>query len=78
VGDLVKSKKIQFGPGDTLGNTARLILLGSIDACEPRRKRHRAGLGTGLFWLLLLTTLGVAAWLILDGFQRGVIPTALS
>ena len=74
----MKSKKLQFGPGDTMGNTARLIMLGSIDACQPRRKRPRAGLAAGLFWLMLLTTLGVAAWLILDGFQRGVIPTPLS
>jgi hypothetical protein len=78
VGDHVKAKKIQFGPGDALGNTARLIMLGSIDVCQPRRKRHRAGLGAGLFWLMLITTLGVAAWLILDGFQRGIIPTSLS
>ena len=74
----MKSRKIQFGPGDTPGGTARLILLGSIDACQPRRKRHRGGLTTGLFWLLLLTTLGMAAWLVLDGFQRGIIPTSLS
>jgi hypothetical protein len=74
----VKTKKIQFGSGDTLGNTARLVMLGSIDACQPRRKRHRTGLASGLFWLMLLTTLGVAAWLILDGFQRGIIPIPLS
>ena len=74
----MKSKKIQFGSSDTLGNTARLIMLGSIDACQPRRKRQRTGLTTGLFWLMLLTTLGVAAWLVLDGFQRGIIPTPLS
>lgn len=78
MGDFVKSKNIQFGHGDTMGSTARLILLGSIDACEPRRKRHRAGLGTGLFWLMLLTTLGVAAWLIIDGYQRGLFPTFLT
>lgn len=72
----MKTKKIQFGHGDTMGGTARLILLGSIDACEPRRKRHRGGLATGLFWLLLLTTLGVAAWLVVDGVQRGVIPSS--
>lgn len=74
----MKSKKIQLGPVDALGNTARLVMLGSIDACQPRRKRQRVGLATGLFWLMLLTTLGVAAWLILDGFQRGIIPTPLS
>jgi hypothetical protein len=77
VGDLVKSKRIHLDSGAAMGNTARLILLGSIDACEPRRRRSRGGLGTGLFWLMLLTTLGVAAWLIIDGFQRGIIPTAL-
>ncbi|MBE9555675.1 MAG: hypothetical protein IMF08_02370 [Proteobacteria bacterium] len=74
----MKSKRIQLDPGVTLGNTARLILLGSIDACAPRRKRSRGGLGAGLFWLMLLTTLGVAAWLIIDGFLRGIIPTALT
>jgi hypothetical protein len=78
VGEFVKTKNIQFGPGDTMGSTARLILLGSIDACEPRRKRHRAGLGTGLFWLMLLTTLGVGAWLIIDGLQRGLIALPLT
>ncbi|MCK5622888.1 MAG: hypothetical protein KAJ11_11405 [Alphaproteobacteria bacterium] len=74
----MKSKKIHFGSGDALGNTARLIMLGSIDACQPLRKRQRTGLASGLFWLMLLATLGVAAWLILDGFQRGIIPIPLS
>ena len=74
----VRSKKIQLGPSESLGGTARLILLGSIDACQPRRKRSRVGLVTGLFWLMLLTTLGVAAWLILDGLQRGIIPTSIT
>ncbi|MBE9552617.1 MAG: hypothetical protein IMF05_04045 [Proteobacteria bacterium] len=74
----MKSKKIHLGSGDALGNTARLIMLGSIDACQPRRKRQRTGLASGLFWLMLLATLGVAAWLILDGFQRGIIAIPLS
>ena len=71
------SKKIRFGPDVAIGNTARLFLLGSIDVCQPRRRRHRGGLATSLFWLLLLTTVAVAAWLVLDGFQRGIIPTSL-
>lgn len=73
----MKSKKIQFGPGDTLGSTAPLIMLGSIDGYQPRRRRARNGLGTGLLWLMLLTTLGLVAWLVLDGFRRGVIPGEL-
>ena len=73
----MKTKKFQFGPDDAIGHTARLFLLGSIDACQPRRKRQRGGLATGLFWLLLLTTVAVAIWLIMDGLQRGIIPTAL-
>jgi hypothetical protein len=77
VSDQVKSKKIQFGPGDTLGSTAPLIMMGSIDGYQPRRRRHRAGAGTLLFWALLLATLGLVAWLILDGYRRGIIPAAL-
>jgi len=73
----VKFKKIQFGPGDTLGSTAPLIMMGSIDGYQPRRRRSRGGLGSVLFWALLLATVGVALWLILDGFNRGIIPTAL-
>ena len=73
----MKSKKIQFGPGDTLGSTAPLIMMGSIDGYQPRRRRHRAGAGTMLFWALLVMTLGLAVWLVLDGFRRGIIPTAL-
>lgn len=52
-------------------------MLGSIDACRPRRKRSRSGLVSGMFWLMLLATLGVATWLIVDGFRRGIIPTSL-
>ena len=73
----VKSKKIQFGNDDAIGNAARLFLLGSIDACQPRRKRQRGGLATSLFWLLLLTTVAVAVWLIMDGLPQGFIPAAL-
>lgn len=75
--EVLKSKKIQFGPGDTLGSTAPLIMMGSIDGYQPRRKRSRLGPGTVLFWGLLLSTLGVAVWLILGGFRHDVIPTAL-
>ncbi len=73
----VKSKKIQLGHDDAMGNVARLFLLGSIDACEPRRKRPRGGLATSLLWLLLLTAVAVAVWLIMDGLPRGLIPAAL-
>ena len=73
----MKSKKFQFGPDDAMGNTARLFLLGSIDACQPRRKRQRGGLATSLFWLLLLTTVAVAVWLVMDGLPQGFLPTPL-
>lgn len=73
----MKSKKIQFGPGDTLGSTAPLIMMGSIDGYQPRRRRHRAGTGTILFWALLLMTVGLVVWLVFDGFRRGIIPTPL-
>lgn len=77
VSKLVKSKDIQFGPVDALGNTARLVLLGSIDACQPRRRKSRSTLVTRLFWTVMLSTLGVVSWLILDGIRRGTIPTGL-
>jgi len=77
VSEPVMSKKLQFGPSAMMGGTARLIMLGSIDACQPRRKRSRGGLVASLFWLLLLTSLGLMAWMILDGFMRGIIPTTL-
>jgi hypothetical protein len=74
----VKSKKIQFGPDHAMGSTARLILMGSIDACEPRRKRQRGVFVTALIWLFVLATVGLAVWLILDGLQRGIVLTALA
>ena len=73
----MKSRKTRSGPGGTLGSSAQLLMLGSIDACRPRRKRSRGGLVSGMFWLMLLATLGVATWLIVDGFRRGIIPTSL-
>lgn len=73
----MKSKKVQFGPSIMMGGTARLIMMGSIDACQPLRKRSRAGLGTGLVWLVLLAILGAAVWLFLNGFLRDIIPVSL-
>ena len=37
-----------------------------------------AKIGNVYIILMLVTTLGVAAWLILDGFQRGIIPTSIT
>jgi len=76
--ELGMSKKFQFGPDDAMGSTARLILMGSIDACEPRRKRQRGFFVSGVLWLMVLSTVGLAVWLILDGLQRGIILTALT
>jgi len=71
----VRSKKIRFGPGDTLGSTAPLIMLRDIDGYQPRRRRARRSRGIGL--LFLLATASLLALLVVDGIQRGSISSLL-
>lgn len=72
----VRSKKIRFGPGDTLGGTAPLIMMRDIDGYQPRRRRGmRRVRGIGL--LFLLAVLSLMALLIIDGVQRGTLTALL-
>ncbi len=71
----MRSKKIQFGPGDTLGGTAPLIMLRDIDAYQPRRRRVRRGRGIGLLFLVAVFSLAVL--LIVDSIQRGTLTSLL-
>ncbi len=71
----MRSKKIRFGPGDTLGGTAPLIMMRDIDGYQPRKKRLRRGRGIGLLFLVAVVSL--TALLIVDGVQRGTITALL-
>ena len=71
----MRSKKIRFGPGDTLGGTAPLIMMRDIDGYQPRRRRARRGRGIGL--LFLIAVLSLTALLIVDAVQRGTITSLL-
>ncbi len=71
----MRSKKIRFGPGDTLGGTAPLIMLRDIHAYQPRRRRARRGRGIGLLFLVAVFSLG--ALLIVDSIQRGTLTSLL-
>ena len=71
----MRSKKIRFGPGDTLGGTAPLIMMRDIDGYQPRRRRARRGRGIGLLFVLAVVSLAVL--LIVDGVQRGTITALL-
>ncbi len=71
----MRSKKIQFGPGDTLGGTAPLIMLRDIDGYQPRRRRARRGRGIGLLFLVAVVSLGTL--LIVDSIQSGTITSLL-
>ncbi len=71
----MRSKKIQFGPGDTLGGTAPLIMLRDIDGYPPRRRRARRGRGIGLLFLVAVVSLGTL--LIVDSIQSGTITSLL-
>ena len=71
----MRSKKIQFGPGDTLGGTAPLIMMRDIDGYQPRRRRARRGRGIGLLFLVAVVSLAVL--LIVDGVQRGTFTSLL-
>ncbi|UCH74563.1 MAG: hypothetical protein JSU82_01525 [Rhodospirillales bacterium] len=71
----MRSKKIQFGPGDTLGGTAPLIMMRDIDGYQPRRRRARRGRGIGLLFLVVVVSLAVL--LIFDGVQRGTFTSLL-
>jgi len=71
----VRSKRIQFGPEDTLGGTAPLIMLRDIDGYQPRRRRARRARGIGM--LFLLAVLSVVALLIVDGVERGTFTALL-
>lgn len=71
----MRSKRIQFGPGDTLGGTAPLIMMRDIDGYQPRRRRVRRIRGIGL--LFLLAALSLVALLVVDGVQRGTFTALL-
>ncbi len=69
MGGFGKSRKIRFGPGDTLGGTAPLIMLGKIDAYEPRRRRARRGRGLGL--VMLVAAAAIIGMVLFDAARRG-------
>ena len=71
----MRSKKIRFGPGDTIGGTAPLIMMRDIDGYQPRKRRGRRVRGIGL--LFVLAVLSLAALLIVDGVQRGTFTALL-
>ena len=71
----MRSKKIRFGPGETLGGTAPLIMMRDIDGYQPRRRRARRGRGIGLLFLVAVVSLAVL--LIVDGVQRGTFTSLL-
>ncbi len=71
----MRSKKIRFGPGDTIGGTAPLIMMRDIDGYQPRKRRGRRGRGIGL--LFVLAVLSLTALLIVDGVQRGTFTALL-
>ena len=65
----MKSKRIRFGPGDTLGGTAPLIMMGRIDAYERRRRVRR---GRTLGWVMLFAAAAILAMVLVDAVLRGV------
>jgi hypothetical protein len=71
----VRTRKIQFGPEDTLGGTAPLIMLRDIEGFQPRRRRSRRGWGVGVLFLLALASL--ALLVILEELQRGALSALL-
>ena len=71
----MRTKKIRFGPEDTIGGTAPLMMLRDIDGYQPRRRRSRRGRGIGL--LFVLAVLSLAVLLIVDGIQRGTLTALL-
>ncbi len=77
IGDtMARSKKIRFGPGDTLGSTAPLLMLGSIEACTPIRRRSRFGRGLG--WALLLIAALAATLFVVDAANQGALLSLLT
>ncbi len=73
--DLVKTKRIRFGPGDTLGGTAPLIMLRDIDGYQPRRRRSR--LSRSVVWVFVAVMLVGTGWVIADGIRRGLLLSIL-
>lgn len=71
----MKAKRIRFGPGDTLGGTAPLIMLRDIDGYQPRRRRARWG--RNLVWLVFAAALLASGWAIADMIRRGLLVTIL-
>lgn len=71
----MKTKRIRFGPGDTLGGTAPLIMLRDIDGYQPRRRRTR--LGRNIAWLVFGASLLASGWVIADMMRRGLLVTIL-
>lgn len=72
---LVKAKKIRFGPGDTIGGTAPLIMLRDIEGYEPKRRRGKWG--RVFAWLFLAAMVVATGWVITDGIRRGVLLSIL-
>ncbi len=73
---MARSKKIRFGPGDTLGRTAPLLMLGSIEACVPLRRRSR--FGRGFAWVLLLIAAVAATLFVVDAANQGALLSLLT
>ncbi len=72
---MAKTKRIRFGPGNTLGSTAPLLMLGSIEACTPRRRRSRFSRGFG--WFLLLIAALAATLFVIDAANQGALLSLL-
>ncbi len=73
---MARTKRIRFGPGDTLGSTAPLLMLGSIEACTPRRRRSRFGRNLGLVLLLLVAL--AATLFVFDAANQGTLLSFLT
>lgn len=75
VGGPVKAKRIRFGPGDTLGGTAPLIMLRDIDGYQPRRRRARWG--RHVVWFVLAAAVLASGWVAVDMMRRGLLMSLL-
>lgn len=67
---------MSFSPGYTLGRTAPLLMLGSIEACTPLRRRSR--FGRGFAWALLLIAAVAATLFVVDAANQGVLLSLLT
>ncbi len=76
VATMARAKKIRFSPGDSLGRAAPLLMLGSIEACTPLRRRSRRG--RGFAWALLLIAAVAATLFVVDAANQGALLSLLT